>query len=420
MFLPAFSNRARTGPDRTIPYSVAAACMAALALFLAWPGVSAGEWMEGPDGVLSQIEQEDEKRRVSPGARVLRAYAHWKQMLKEEHGLSFGVQYLGLYQGRDGSRSASGDKGAAGGVFRFNGSYEVFRGSGGDEGWLEWRLENRHGVGGLPMPGEWPGMAFNPADGYQPFDTDLTVFSWTRVFSGRWGYSLGRLSYSSYLDAGYYQSLFGSFLNAAFIASPAVASTGAGALGFVVKGLVSPHLVAGLQVHDANATSGRFSLDTLKENEYLKAVELGWLQDPQGQGEGMVLLTAWHRDALEKRGIEAGAGVALNTTLVAGDFVPFVHLAVNDGGGGVAGRRAVSAGTEYRTGTPVTWALGLGWSEPVGAPDRGGDHVMEASCRVDILAGFEVMLDIQRLGHVSGTGQRELEWIGSLRVNMNI
>jgi len=43
-----------------------------------------------------------------------------------------------------------------------------------------------------------------------------------------------------------------------------VAFTGVGALGIALKGFLSPHLTAGIQAHDANAESGRFSLDTLR------------------------------------------------------------------------------------------------------------------------------------------------------------
>jgi len=53
-------------------------------------------------------------------------------------------------------------------------------------------------------------------------------------------------------------------------------TTGVGAIGGVVKGFVTDNIWLGAQMHDANATSGKFDFDTVKEGEWLKAVEIGF------------------------------------------------------------------------------------------------------------------------------------------------
>ncbi len=384
----------------------------------------ASEWMEGPDGVLNQIEEEDSKRFESASTGVIRDYTRWKQALKEEWGLSFGVQYLALYQSLQATPSPDVDRGG-GGIFRINGSYDVFETDDGYAGWIEWRIENRHNLFWLLAPsemGELAGIkALNPADSYLgDFDTDLAVINWTQLFSNRWGFTVGRLSYASYLDAGYFQSLFGGFLNAAFIASPALAITGVGALGIAVRGFLTPHLTFGIQAHDANARNGRFSPDTLRQNEYLSAIDMGWTGDPYQHGLDRILLTLWRKDALKKQGIGEGHGLAINGTLQAGNFIPFLHFAVNNGGGGVAARRAASTGVEYVPGERGGWVFGVAWAEPASAGSSRDELVAETSYRLDIMAGFEIMLDLQYIRYTSSRLRGSAGWVGSLRVNLSL
>lgn len=387
--------------------------------------VVGGEWIEGPDGVQNQIEREDTRRVESAEAAMMKAYSRWKETIRSDYGLSFGIQYLALHQRHTVStRTDAGEKGA-GGIFRINGSYEIFETNDGDAGWLEWRVENRHSLFGLISPSEAGNIAGivaqNPADGYLgSFNTDLAVASWTQLFSGRWGYSIGRLAYASYLDAGYFQTFSGGFLNSAFIASPAVASTGVGALGFAVKGFLSPHFIAGVQAHDANAQSGRFSLDTVRQNEYLSAVELAWTRYPYQTDKSKVLVTAWHKDARKNTGDEAGYGLAINTTLKKGNIIPFLHLAFNNGGGGVAAQRAASAGMEYQSNGRGIWVLGVGWADPVPSAGARDEYVAETSYRFDVFAGFELMLDLQYVRPGSASYSQQGDWIGSLRIHMNL
>lgn len=383
----------------------------------------ANEWVQGPDGVSNQIEQEDKKRLETPGSEKLMAYAYWKESIKADYGLSFGVQYLTLYQQMN--RNANNtERKSAGDIFRINGSYEVFESADGNAGWLEWRIENRHNLFGLKSPmqvGENAGIAaLNPGEGYlNAFHTDLAVLNWTQVFADRVGFAVGRLSYASYLDAGYFQSFSSGFLNSAFIASPAVAFTGVGALGISIKGFLTPHIITGIQAHDANAKPGEFSLDTIRQNEYLSAVELGWTPDPYQLDISLVQLTLWHKDALNQTGAKEGYGLAFNAVLVTGDFIPFLHMAFNNSGGGVNARSAISTGLEYSAGEGI-WSLGFGWADPVNPLQTGEEYMAESSYRFDLLAGLEMMLDLQYIRYTPKSIQQENSWVASLRINLNL
>lgn len=398
-------------------------CLCGCLLLTIASSAGANEWMEGPDGVLNQIEQEDEKRLKMPGPEKLLSYAWWKQTIKNRYDLSFGVQYLALVQQMNRSTN-SGDHGSAGDIFRINGSYEGFENADGDAGWIEWRIESRRNILGRKGPvqvGEDAGIAaLNPAEGYlSDFHTDLAVLNWTQVFNNRIGVAIGRLSYASYLDAGHFQSFSSGFLNSAFIASPAVAFTGVGALGLSVKGFLAPNLIAGVQAHDANAKTGEFTLDTIRQGEYLSAIELGWTPDPYRLDISLVQLTLWHKDPIEKTGAEEGYGLALNAVLDTGRLIPFLHIAFNNSGGGVNARRAISTGLEYRAHKGV-WSLGLGWAEPVGAALETAEAMAEGSCRFDLVAGLELMLDLQYIHYAPVAARRDDRWVGSLRLHLNL
>ena len=392
-------------------------------IFASAPAFAANEWMEGPDGVLNQIEQEDEKRLETPGPEKLLSYARWKQAIKDQYGLSFGVQYLALAQQMNRSTSDSSHK-SAGDIFRINGSFEGFDTADGDAGWVEWRIENRHNIFGLKGPmqaGEEAGIAaLNPAEGYlSDFHTDLAVLNWTQVFNNRIGIAIGRLSYASYLDAGYFQSFSSGFLNSAFIASPAVAFTGVGALGVSIKGFLTPNITAGIQAHDANARSGEFSLDTIRQGEYLSAIELGWTPDPYRLDISLVQLTLWHKDPIEKTGAKEGYGLAFNAVLDTDRLIPFLHVAVNNSGGGVNARSAVSTGLEYRAHKGI-WSLGFAWAEPVDASSHESETMAEGSYRFDLVAGLELMLDLQYIRPRPVPVQQDRRWVGSLRLHINL
>ena len=241
----------------------------------------------GPDGVSGELIRNDKKRESSYDfdvvQRAFSPYFDWKRRQHDSRGISFGVQYYLLPQLASSSR---GDKNALGGIFRFQGAWSLFDRSGSHPGRLEWRLESRSNVFGQQSPMDLSGQigaaAANTGFPYTTtFDLDLAVINWTQAFNNATaGVAAGRLAFDIYLDAMPFQPIGKGFINRAFILNPTIANTGIGALGVVAKGFVSDQFWIGGQIHDANAVNGEFDWDTVKEGEWLSAVEIGWTSKP--------------------------------------------------------------------------------------------------------------------------------------------
>ncbi len=139
----------------------------------------------------------------------------------------------------------------------------------------------------------------NSGFGYsESFDADISVLNWTQGLNDdRIGIAAGRLAFDVYLDAMPFQSFSRDFLNRAFVINPTIATTGIGALGFVAKGFVGENIILDGQIYDANAVSGEFDLDTVKEGEALKALEIGWTPSFSRRKTDKIQLTYWKKDS---------------------------------------------------------------------------------------------------------------------------
>jgi hypothetical protein len=238
----------------------------------------------GPSGVESELESLDEKRdslyRIDLMTRSFTPWFDWKKDLKNETGIKLSASALFLHQYSSEESPTTSQNHASGGIYRFQVSWSALS-SDNALGKLTWRLEARKDIAGAPSPQQHGGefmASLTPGFPYgNNFDVDLSVLSWSQNFERqRIGYSVGRLAFDAYLDAFVTQTPYGGFLNRSFVFNPTLATTGAGALGAVVKGMVSDQIWVGAQIYDGNANNGDFDLDTFKEHEWLTAAEVGW------------------------------------------------------------------------------------------------------------------------------------------------
>lgn len=200
---------------------------------------------------------------------------------------------------------------------------------------------------GLQAPGSLGGATgvgtLAPGFGYSDsFDLDLSVINWTQGFAGgKAGYAVGRLDFAAYLDAFPFQTFSRGFINRSFILNPAMATTGTGAIGAVLKGFVSGNTWIGAQMYDANAVSGEFDLDTIEEGEWLKAIEIGFTPSFAQRKSHLLQLTYWQKNARELAGTTQGEGWVMSAAYDLGDdILPFVRLGQSDGEAGVAAEDA--------------------------------------------------------------------------------
>ena len=241
---------------------------------------------------------------------------------------------------------------------------------------------------------------------------DLAVINWTQTFNnGKAGYAVGRLAFDVYLDAFPFQTLSRGYLNRSFILNPTLPTTGVGAIGGVIRGMVSDNIWMGAQIHDANAASGDFDWDTVQEGEWLKAVEIGWTPSFGQRKTHMVQFTYWDKDERSLAGVSRGSGWAVSSAWKLSDTVfPFVRFGHSDGGGGVAAESAFSAGAEITMQPDQVWTIGAGWAKPsrdtFGA-NLSNETVLETSYKFQLSKNTSITPDFQVIFNPSNNPNKD-------------
>ena len=383
----------------------------------------------GPESVTEQLKRADEAPEAMYDWPFFDGYFDWKKQVKEDYDVSFGLHFYGLYQKASNSLPGRDDD-AMGNIFRFLGNWTLWKKDNGNLGRIEWRLESRSDWFGLQAPGSLGGAtgvaALAPGFAYSDnFEMDLSVINWTQGFAnGKAGYAVGRLAFDVYLDAFPFQTFSRGFINRSFILNPTLPTTGIGALGGVVKGFVTDNIWLGAQMHDANAASGKFDLDTVQEGEWLKAVEVGWTPSFGQRKSHLVQFTYWDKDARSLAGVSSGSGWAVSAAWKLNDtYFPFVRFGHSDGGGGVAAETAVSGGVEISRPRGEVWTFGAGWAKPsedTFGPGLDNETVLEMSYKFPISKNLSILPDAQVIFSPANDPSRTSIWIIGVRAILTL
>jgi porin len=383
----------------------------------------------GPESVSEQLRQAEEPRESLYDWPFFDGYFAWKQQVRDDYDVSFGLQLYGLYQ-KASDRLAGRDDEALGNVFRFLGNWTLFQRESGNLGRIEWRLESRSDWFGLQAPGSLGGAtgvaALAPGFGYSDnFELDLAVINWTQGFAnGRAGYAVGRLAFDAYVDAFPFQTFSRGFINRSFILNPTLPTTGIGALGGVVKAFVTDQLWLGAQLHDANAASGKLDFDTVQEGEFLKAVEIGYTPSFGQRKTQLIQFTYWDKDERSAAGVSSGSGWALSAAWKLDDtYFPFIRFGRSDGGGGVAAETAVSAGVEISRPRGEAWTLGAGWARPsekTFGPGLDDETVIETSYKFSISKHLTLLPDAQVIFNPANNPEKSSIWVVGIRAILTL
>ena len=386
----------------------------------------------GPDSVSGQLQKNDEKResiyQFDTAQRWLKPYFDWKREQKEKNGLALGFNVWWLYQNASATLGPEDD--AAGGIYRFQGSWTALGRDTDHPGRLEWRVENRSELGRNLAPQQLGGeiglAALNSGFAYSHnFKTDISVLNWTQLFADqRAGVAVGRLDFAAYLDAFAFQTFSRGFLNRSFVVNPTLGTTGIGALGAVMKGFVTDQLWLGGQIYDGNAASGDFDIDTFEEGEWLKSVETGWTPSIARRKTDRIQFTYWSKDARAKAGVPKGSGWAISGSWQVSDqWLPFLRVGHSDGGAGVAAEEAVSAGFEFNPRRDQALSVGAGWAKPVaktvGSNPRD-EYVIETSYRFQLSQNFSLTPDLQLLIDPANNPAEDRVWVLGLRAYLTM
>ena len=380
----------------------------------------------GPESVTEQLALNDLKResryQLDGLDRAFAPYFDWKRQLNDEFGVSFGFQYYLLPQL---ATSSFDDKGALGSIFRFQGNWTLFGRDGINPGRIEWRVENRTNVFGRQSPSDLGGAigaaALNTGFGYSSnFETDLAVLNWTQGFrNSTTGLAAGRLAFDVYLDAMPFQTFSRGFMNRAFLVNPTIGTTGIGAIGTVAKGMINDQFWIGGQIHDGNAASGRFDWDTVREGEWLSAIEVGWTPNFADRKNKMVQFTYWHKDERAAAGVPRGSGWAVSAVWRNNlTYFPFIRFGHSDGGAGVSAEDALSVGLEITRRMDETWTVGAGWAKPSEQTHGTGlrdEWVIESSYKFQLAKNFSLTPDLQILFNPANNPGKSSVWVAGVR-----
>ena len=327
--------------------------------------------------------------------------------------------------GQKASDSATDDDNALGGIYRFQGSWTLLNAGGNNPGRIEWRVEARSNIGNNQAPqtlgGDIGSAALNSGFAYsERFKTDLAVLNWTQGFrDSTSGIAVGRLAFDVYLDAFAFQTFSGGFINRGFVLNPTLATTGIGALGAVAKGFVADTIWIGGQIYDGNAVSGEFDWDTVQENEYLKAIEIGWTPSFDRRKLSKIQFTYWDKDERELAGVSAGHGWAISASWQLGDkWLPFVRFGDSNGGAGVAAEKALSGGFQYTVRNDQKWVFGAGWAKPseqTNGAKLDDEYVIETSYNFQIAKNFALLPDLQLIIDPAKNPDKSKVWVAGLR-----
>jgi porin len=386
----------------------------------------------GPESVGTRLKENDQERefvyQFDGLQRALGPYYDWKRRTFEDRGLATGTSLYLLYQNASDSLGADDD--ALGSIFRYQGSWTLFTGEDGNLGRIEWRAESRFNVGGFQAPGQLGGAigtaALAPGFAYsENFDLDIPVLSYVQGFNnGRAGFAVGRLAFDAYLDAFPFQTLSKGFINRSFILNPTLPTTGTGALGGVVRGFVSERLWLGAQLHDANAASGKFDFDTVREGEWIKALEIGYTPSFAQRKRQLIQLTYWEKDARDLAGTSKGKGWAVSAAYPLNEHIfPFVRFGHSNGGGGVAAEDAISAGVQLTRRQDQIWTIGAGWARPseqTFGSEVSSETVLETSYKLQLSKNFSLTPDLQLILDPANNPGESSIWVFGVRAILTL
>lgn len=357
----------------------------------------------GPDAVPNQIESDIEQSTLN---RAMDRYDQWKAGLREDLGLSLGVDYTGVYYR---ANEAFDDKRTGSGILRFYGSWDVIGRDSGNTGSLVFKLENRHGYTdtapsdyGLAELG-YIGLVAAP---YNDDGTQLTNLYWRQRFDGgRMALLAGWIDVTDFLDLYGMVSPWLHFTNLAFsTGSGSIALPESGSLGAAFGTMIGQRMYFMASLVDANADPEEpldgFS-NFFSEREYFKSLELGWTSHQDRIYLENTHITFWHKD--RQSDIDSPSGWGLNFSFseyVDDNWLPFIRAGyTRDAGSLLEKTIGGGMGFQIRPGKDLL-GVGFNWGRPNSDTFRGGlddQYTSELFYRFAIGRRFTLTADLQHL-----------------------
>jgi len=358
----------------------------------------------GPSSVGATLREDNEVKTGLLRLKFLdRAFKPWfdfKGRVNKRLGLAFGLDYTAIYQ--IATKSPREDD-AAGGIFRFFGSWTLFGRDSGNTGTFTYKVENRHGLGTELVPqnlGFEVGYIGITAAPYNDAGWLLTNFYWQqRLFGGRVSIIAGIVDVTDYVDVYALTNPWTQFSNLSFGLSPTIPAPNQG-LGAAFGAMATDHIyvVAGIADTNGDPSDPFNNFDTFfDDHEYFTHAEIGWVSSFERRYLDNIHLTFWHVDEREKLAIPDGWGMAFSSSWYLYDsLLPFFRAGYSDTEASLL-EGNVSAGLGYyMKGSSDLIGFGLSWGTPFDNSLRD-QYTAELFYRFQLAQNLAVTPDIQFL-----------------------
>jgi hypothetical protein len=361
--------------------------------------------LEGPDGVTTQLEQDDATvgGLLSPDGtlKVFEPWYNFKRGLNQKYGLQLSFSLQALYQSADETLTGVSDASAT--RSQIQGAWTLLNRGGKNTGRLTFRLRNQQAWDDNIPPTQLApqfGSIANSGTGFSDAGFNVAELAWRQSFADdRFRVIGGVISSIAWYNTSALSASLTGFQNSGMQASLSKAEPGRGfGLGFGSQFGPKFAMVAG--VHDANGSATENPFDTIEQDEYFYSAEFRYL--PSGiknQLWDSVKVQFWYQDALKEKGLSAGSGVAWQAGYLFDDrWYPFAFGGWSDGNASIFKQDFV-AGFGVKLDTPRRpsndmFGVAAGWGNP--SVDALQDqYTAEMFYRLQLLSSFAITPSVQ-------------------------
>lgn len=358
----------------------------------------------GPGSVGSILREDNEVKQPLLRLRFLddlfRPWFEFKGKVRNQIGLSFGTDYISIYQV---ATDSPGEDDSAGGIWRVFGNWSLVGKESGNVGSLVFKFENRHKLWTDIAP---QGFGFNlgyiglTASPYNDSGWLLTNFYWQqKLFEGRFSFIAGIVDVTDYLNIYGLINPWTSFSNLSFNTGTTIPAPNQG-LGAAFGAMLSDNIyvIGGIADTNGDPTDPFENFDTFfEDHEYFTHIEIGLTTSQDRIYFDNVHITVWHSDRREEAGIPSDWGMAFSAAKFINDtWMPFLRGGFSDKGTGVV-KDSISTGIGYYfTRSTDLFGLGLNWSNPTDS-SLEDQYTAELFYRFQLAQNIAITPDVQFL-----------------------
>jgi len=354
---------------------------------------------------------------------IVQPWRKYNAKLKESIRLEFSLAYTALYQVASNATQGEQRNNAAGGIFDFNGLWEILSKKSEYPGFVGFRSTSKHRLFTEIPPNDLAGnigALWSTAAFFTVNNFFISQLWWEQhLFDDKLIFRIGKLDQSDYLDSFNFSSSKLFFINSAFSDNPTIPFPGNG-LG--AAALYQPNdffYILG-SFGDANGDSSTFEFDTFfNEQEFFSGAEIGILPKISGFGKGNYHIAIWHSDGIKKENKPSGNGMAITfQQLLQNDYNLFLRYSLSNGK--VTNVKQILSGgvglyEPFKTGMKDNLlGLAVSWGEPE-AKNFRSQYVIESFLRLQVFRSTQVTPDIQLIVNPSNAPDVDIVAVYGIR-----